>query len=265
MRPVKKLEWWCAGMVICLELGADLHMAQLTPLPLTVSCFSKIQISFTFLVPAHPGSHCVGAHPLCGALSQWGLLEQVKPAYNQTRPYSQLKLTASTPTMDQYASSPGYSIYCYAEVAAFFINFLNYCLPSSGFYGAVKDNRGRCTANPSEHHTIQTISFPTSIITHGHRKMLTCIFAYLVAWLATFQVMKTKTNKNIQASCAVEHCQCLAAAWFWVTSCLLVTPLVYAESVLSVASSALFTNRETSLTINHILPILATRVVKVVL
>jgi len=41
-------------MVICLERGADLHMAQLTPLPLTVSCFSKIQIGFTFLVPAHP-------------------------------------------------------------------------------------------------------------------------------------------------------------------------------------------------------------------
>jgi len=33
-----------------------LHMAQLTPLPLTVSCFSKIQIGFTFLVPAHLGS-----------------------------------------------------------------------------------------------------------------------------------------------------------------------------------------------------------------
>ena len=43
-------------MVICLERGADLHMAQLMPLPLTVSCSSKIQISFTFLVPAHPGS-----------------------------------------------------------------------------------------------------------------------------------------------------------------------------------------------------------------
>ena len=43
-------------MVICLERGADLHMAQLMPLPLTVSCFSKIQIVFTFLVPAHPGS-----------------------------------------------------------------------------------------------------------------------------------------------------------------------------------------------------------------
>jgi len=52
----KKIEWWGAGMVVCLELGADLHMAQLMPLPLTVSCFSKIQIGFAFLVPAHPGS-----------------------------------------------------------------------------------------------------------------------------------------------------------------------------------------------------------------
>jgi len=43
-------------MVICLERSADLHMAQLMQLPLTVSCFSKIQIGFTFLVPAHPGS-----------------------------------------------------------------------------------------------------------------------------------------------------------------------------------------------------------------
>jgi len=32
-----------------------LHMAQLMPLPLTFSCFSKIQIGFTFLLPAHPG------------------------------------------------------------------------------------------------------------------------------------------------------------------------------------------------------------------
>ena len=43
-------------MVIRLQRGADLHMAQLMTLPLTVSCFSKIQIGFTFLVPAHPGS-----------------------------------------------------------------------------------------------------------------------------------------------------------------------------------------------------------------
>jgi len=52
----KKTEWWGAGVVICPEQGADLYMAQLMPLPLTVSCFSKIQIGFTFLVPAHLGS-----------------------------------------------------------------------------------------------------------------------------------------------------------------------------------------------------------------
>ena len=43
-------------MVICLERGVDLHIAQLMPLPLTVSCFSKIQIGLPFLVPAQLGS-----------------------------------------------------------------------------------------------------------------------------------------------------------------------------------------------------------------
>ena len=55
IRPVKS-EWWGAGVVICLEWDADLHMAQLSPEPLTISCFSKIQIAFTFLVPDYPGS-----------------------------------------------------------------------------------------------------------------------------------------------------------------------------------------------------------------
>jgi len=54
--PAYKTEWWSAGVVICLERSADLHIAQLMPLPLTVSCFSKIQIDFAFLVSAHPGS-----------------------------------------------------------------------------------------------------------------------------------------------------------------------------------------------------------------
>jgi len=43
-------------MVIGLDQGADLHTARLTPLPLTVSCFSTVQIGFTFLVSARPGS-----------------------------------------------------------------------------------------------------------------------------------------------------------------------------------------------------------------
>ena len=58
----KKTEWWGAGVVICLKRGADLHTAQLMPLPLTVCCFSKIQTGFTFLVLAHldsPGQRAV--------------------------------------------------------------------------------------------------------------------------------------------------------------------------------------------------------------
>ena len=78
IRPVKK---WVAGvgMVICLEQGADLHMAQRMPLPLTISCFSKIQIGFTFLVPAYSGSPgkravkrvCVCVCVSCAALEWW--------------------------------------------------------------------------------------------------------------------------------------------------------------------------------------------------
>ena len=62
IRPVK-IEWWGACMVICLERGTDLHMAQLIPVPLTVSCFSKIEIGFTFLV------RVVCPHQQC---SPWG-------------------------------------------------------------------------------------------------------------------------------------------------------------------------------------------------
>jgi len=77
-------------MVICLERGADLHMAQLMPLPLTVSCFKKIQIGFTFLVLADLGSPgkraikrarvcvcltvqfflCMSCHAICYAVSK---------------------------------------------------------------------------------------------------------------------------------------------------------------------------------------------------
>ena len=67
----KKTKWWVAG-VICLERGADLHMAQLRPLPLTVSCFNKIQNGFTFLVPAHLGSPRKGSLYGCVcALNMW--------------------------------------------------------------------------------------------------------------------------------------------------------------------------------------------------
>ena len=55
IRPVKN---WVVRCWLGYLSGARCRLAyaQLMPLPLTVSCFSKIQIGFTFLVPAHPGS-----------------------------------------------------------------------------------------------------------------------------------------------------------------------------------------------------------------
>jgi len=55
---LQKIEWWGAGMVICLDRGVDLHVVQLMPLPSQspiISCFVYIQTGFTFLVPAFPG------------------------------------------------------------------------------------------------------------------------------------------------------------------------------------------------------------------
>jgi len=56
-----KTEWWDAGVVMYLGQGAGLHTAQLMPMPFTVSCSSKSRLVlpswFTFLVPAHLGSH----------------------------------------------------------------------------------------------------------------------------------------------------------------------------------------------------------------
>ena len=47
----KKQSCGVLAWLSCLELGADLHMAQLMPLPLTVSCFNKIlsAVSYTHL------------------------------------------------------------------------------------------------------------------------------------------------------------------------------------------------------------------------
>ena len=70
-------------MIICLERGADLHMTQRISLPLTVSSFGKIQIGFTFLVPAHPG--CPGQRvvkPVC----VWGGALNSTPSNQPTKP-----------------------------------------------------------------------------------------------------------------------------------------------------------------------------------
>ena len=73
IRPVEKTEWWVADMVISLERGADLHMAQLMPLLLTVSCFSKIDIGLPFwyrLTRVVPDKG-----PLNGCVCYWHLIK----------------------------------------------------------------------------------------------------------------------------------------------------------------------------------------------
>jgi len=51
----KIIEWWGAGMIVWSEVQICIW-PPLIPLSLIVSCFSKIQIVFAFLVPADPGS-----------------------------------------------------------------------------------------------------------------------------------------------------------------------------------------------------------------
>ena len=88
----KKTEWWGAGVVVCLERGADLHVAQLMPLPLTVSCFSKIQIGFTFLVPAHLGSP--GKGPLNGCVCVYCMSLEAEIFVDKSSSYCKLPITA---------------------------------------------------------------------------------------------------------------------------------------------------------------------------
>ena len=81
-------------MVVCLEQGADLHMAQLMPLPLTVSCFSKIQIGFTFLVPTHlvsPGKRAIKRVCVvhCGVCQFWNSWRKKLSASHPPDPGSQ--------------------------------------------------------------------------------------------------------------------------------------------------------------------------------
>jgi len=62
------LSYLLSVVMRCMLVGEVLHMAQLMPLPLTVSCFSKIQIGFAFLVPAYLGSPGKGPLNVCNVV-----------------------------------------------------------------------------------------------------------------------------------------------------------------------------------------------------
>jgi len=105
--------------------------------------------------------------------------------------------------MDQYAGSSVHSTHCYAELTASFIHFLHYCSPSSGFYGAGKDNRGRHTGNLAERHLIQTVGASTSIILPFLHRMpfLLQPSQFILAWdrhrIGNKSVPKSIINKRI--------------------------------------------------------------------
>jgi len=107
--------------------------------------------------------HCMGTHTPYGDLSQRGLLDTIKTAYNKSRLDGRLRLTASAFNLLWISMPEVLVTYCYAELSASFIKFLHYCFLSSGFYGAWKDNRTRRNNNRYESHPIWTISAPTSI------------------------------------------------------------------------------------------------------
>jgi len=90
---------WGAGVVICLERGADLRMSQLMPLPLIVSCFSKIQIGFTFLVSADLGSPGKGL--LIGCVRAFrGCIHRQRTVLCQVDCFIQCEVVGSQITLD---------------------------------------------------------------------------------------------------------------------------------------------------------------------
>ena len=105
-------------MVICLERDADLHTAELMPLLLAVSCFSKIQIGFTFLVPADPGSPGQRAvKRVCVCVCLTAIAVVVAPAAIKTNPDVLSSVRASRilrTTFNRYRPRPvrclGYNI-----------------------------------------------------------------------------------------------------------------------------------------------------------
>ena len=113
-----KTEWWGSGVVICLQRGADWHMAQLMPLPLTVSCFSKIQIGFTFLLPAHPGSPGKGLLNVCVCVCVNYSLQQRSRPPNVGLPSPSFPLLFPSPSLSNHRchtvdhSGPCNSFYC---------------------------------------------------------------------------------------------------------------------------------------------------------
>ena len=112
-------------MVICLERGADVHTARLMPLPLTVSCFSKIQIGFTFLVLAHLGSP--GKGPLNGCVCVCYVLLMFQCCEHLNTVYCRSNININD-VLGDYSLTLVDVLDTLAVRDALFLNFVNVCL-----------------------------------------------------------------------------------------------------------------------------------------
>ena len=79
-------------------------MAQLMPLPLTVSCFSKIQADFTFLVPAHlgsPGQRAIKRVCVCACCATYSCLKATTVSYICSRVVRQRQMIVEVSEMSR--------------------------------------------------------------------------------------------------------------------------------------------------------------------
>ena len=120
IRPVINMEWWGAGVVLCLERGAnDLHMVQLMPLPPHHLLLQQNPEWFILLVPAYPG--CPGKRLLkvcvCvfHSVVSWEILASV---------HAVVAWACALVSLVIKNWDFGYTVYNLAEVAKFYNNSL---------------------------------------------------------------------------------------------------------------------------------------------
>ena len=86
-----------SGSRICLEQGADLRMDQLMPLPLTVSCFSKIQMVFTARCYASAVLAMALCPSVCLSVTSRSSTKTAKRRITQTTPHDSPGSSFRTP------------------------------------------------------------------------------------------------------------------------------------------------------------------------
>ena len=128
--------------------------------------------------------HCVGAYPLCGALSLRGLLHPIKPAYNQSWSDGRLRLTASAfnpPWLSMPAVLVTVPTVLHISQHPLWTSTINAChLQDFMVQGKITE---AYAVHDNWRHPIRTIGVPTSIIPHFHAECPFCRNRSNLSWL----------------------------------------------------------------------------------